>query len=470
MRLVTLLTLLCISFTANAQTMLTKQEQLKDLEFIYKKLLTNHPKISTAQDSAALTKIYDSTLKLVQAIAPENDAVKLYSYLINSIGCGHTGLNMPNSYYYYKTKTLPIKLRYINDKVYVAFSQEKNLPQGAEVTKINEKTMVQWIQDLSFLNMGVDNAKPQIRMQAILDELTDYKEFLYQNQSHVNIKYKFKDEEKIAAVKFIPRDSTQLVFNNYDENKLFNLFYFLDTSIKTVYINAKNFIDIDDYAEPTQEMVNELKTDSFDNIILDLRGNPGGAIKSSSYLLSYFAKENLFLFDTVCLKQTARKDLYSNLLQALFLKRNEGKFNKKDTWVFIEKKKDITGMFGYVEAKPNNYQKKKVYVLIDESSFSLAPIVAAYFKNNGAILVGTEAGGRGYLNYASIIRQFKLPNSNFSINLPFYKMILNLKDTYDNKNNLLPTYIVPWTVEDLIQKRDPQINKIKELIKASKKQ
>jgi hypothetical protein len=456
--------------SAYCQYMLTEKEQAEDLKFIYEKLSTVHPKLANYKDSIAFYNLYDSLTKSLNAIHTEHEAVLIYSTLVNSLGCGHTGINVPFNFDFFSNHNmLPIKLKMINGKAYVIFSKDTtNIPLGAQVLKINEKTIEEWLQYLSFINMGIDNNRPLVREQAIMDELMDYKSFLYTNSQYVNIKYMYKGKTDIAEVPFLSRSEVKKAMNNFDEDRLDNLYYFIDTSLHTVYINSKTFADIADFEEPAKDMVEQLKTDTIHNVIIDLRGNPGGAIASASHLLKYFGGANTYLIDSVMLRKTAKPLLYNNLVFKMVYKKKEDKKNKNATWTYVKKDEETNNPHCYIMKNDNIFKNAKLFVLIDESSFSLAPIVAAYFKSIGATLIGTEAGGRGYLNYASIMRNFKLPHSRYSFNLPFFKLIMPLPTNYDATKNLMPNIEVKYTMDDIFNNRDPFISKVKELIKESK--
>jgi Peptidase family S41 len=461
-----LLVILFIFFanSLQAQTTFTIEDQSADFDELYQNLLINHPKIGTAADSLQLQVIYDSIKKTFVEGASQEQALNKYAVLLNSIGCGHTAFATPRNKKE-KQRALPIKLKYIETKAIVMTAAEGTIPKGACIDKINNISIADWIKRMAYFNGGVDNNREEVKIQSILDEMVINRNMLYANANRVSIEYTLGAETKKDSIDFVSWDSAMQVINDFDEDRLFPLYYFMDTTYKTMYVKVSSFLYDMMHPATAIEMAKEMDEENFDNVIIDLRGNGGGSVQFGQYFLGHFLKDSVFVFDTIAMKQTARASFMKNIFYKLFYKKSEAPYTKSDIWIYRKQEKNIENFNGFIARQRINFAKKKLFVLIDNASFSMAPICAQLLKNDGAILIGEEAAGRGYLNYAILVNRLSLKKTKLDYSIPFFKGITNAATPVDKSKNLMPTYLVKWTLQDVKNKKDPCIEKVKELLK-----
>ena len=446
-----------------SQEKISLSNQQADLQQLYNALLANHPKISNKADSMALTAKYDSINKQLHNDASQEEVINLFGTMVNSIGCGHTTLMPPRSSN--KLRALPIKLRYIESKPIVVIAQKNTIPKGAEIVKINGDSMKVFIRKMDFMNSGVDNYYEAAKVQSIYDLMMYNSYYLYKDAKEVKIDYWWNKEMKSTTVGFVTADSMKYILNDFDEDKMFPLYYFTDTSNKTIYIKLSTFMYDLTHPSTAKEMAKEMDEEEFDNVIIDLRGNGGGSIQFGSYFLGYFLKDSTYVFDDVALKKSAKDLFYKSFFYKMFYKRKELPDTILSPYAKFKKENKDNNIFGFIAKQKINFSDKKIFVLIDKESFSMAPICAQLLKNDGATLIGEEAGGRGYLNYAIIIKPYKLKKTKIMYYLPFFKGVTHTAADYNATKNLMPNYFVTWTVDDVKNKVDPYIEKVKELIK-----
>jgi len=463
MRYFIVLLLLFLSFPGFCQEKISLANQQADLQQLYLALLANHPKISTKADSALLTAKYDSIIKQLHAVANQEEVINLFSKMVNSIGCGHTTLMPPLSGN--DISALPIKLRYIQQKPIVVISQKNIIPKGAEIIKINHDSISALVRKMDFLNSGVDNYYNAAKMQSIYDLIMYKSEYLYKSAKAVSIDYLWNNELKSKTIGFVTGDSMKYILNDFDEDKMFPLYYFTDTSNKTIYIKLSTFMYDLTHPSTAEEMAKEMDEEEFDNVIIDLRGNGGGSIQFGSYFLGYFLKDSTYVFDNVELKKSAKDLFYKSFFNRIFYKSKELPDSIPSIYATFKKEEKDNNIYGFIAKQKINFSDKKIFVLIDKESFSMAPICAQLLKNDGATIIGEEAGGRGYLNYAIVIKPYKLKKTKIRYYLPFFKGETHAVADYNPTKNLMPNYYVTWTVDDVKNKVDPYIEKVKELIK-----
>jgi Peptidase family S41 len=455
--------------TVSAQNTFSLYQQQEDFKQLFTDLLTKHPKISTQKDSVIFIALYDSLQKELKEGNSTEQIVDVFGMLVNSIGCGHT-IVYPKYKNATSVKALPMRLKYMQGKAVVLSSLPKTIPRGAEIISINQLSILQWMRKLNFFNGGVDNNRPLVKAQAVLDELIYNKSFMYDNANATEIQYLYNGKKDSFTMNFVSIDSMKYILNDFDTDKMFPIYYFNDTITKTMYVKISSFMYDLMHPASAKEMADEMKEEQFDNVIIDLRGNGGGSIKLGQYFLGYFLKESAHVFDTVCMKQGMRSKFNKSIFRRWLFKKQELDFAPTDTWVYARKKDNETNFHGYIPKEESNFSNKKIFVLIDNASFSMAPICAQLLKNSGAVLIGEEAGGRGYLNYAIMVSRNKLKNTEMVYTIPYFKGATFAAKAVNTSKNLMPDFLVEWTMQDVINKKDPCIEKVKELISKKDKQ
>ena len=184
------------------------------------------------------------------------------------------------------------------------------------------------------------------------------------------------------------------------------------------YIQILSFISNSTPNEFLEALEN---TDETKGLIIDLRGNTGGLLPNAVFV------SNLFL-------ENGRKIV------------------------------SIVGRNGYhydVISEDNNVDiKKPVVLLVDNSSASVSEIFSGAMKDyKRAKLVGTKTFGKGMVQ-----KIISLPNET-GINLTVAKY-LTPRGFDINKNGISPDIEENITEEDIIEKRDPQYDKAKELLES----
>ena len=120
-------------------------------------------------------------------------------------------------------------------------------------------------------------------------------------------------------------------------------------------------------------------------------------------------------------------------------------------------------------SKPDkNAFSGKIFVLINGASFSASSILTSKLKNDKrAVLVGEETGGANDGTVAGFYSYQTLPNSR--IDLPIGLVFVQPDITPTNtKKGVVPDIPVQETMDDIIHKKDPQLEWIINEIKKEK--
>jgi carboxyl-terminal processing protease len=156
-------------------------------------------------------------------------------------------------------------------------------------------------------------------------------------------------------------------------------------------------------------------------LILDLRGNPGGYLEAAVDMASWFLPKG-----------------------EIVLKEEFGK--QKEEHIYRSKGYDIFG------------DDLQMVILVNGGSASASEILAGALSENGvATLVGTKTFGKG-----SVQELVKItPETSIKVTIARW---LTPKGTSISKTGITPQYVVEFTEANLLDKKDPQMEKAVELL------
>lgn len=190
----------------------------------------------------------------------------------------------------------------------------------------------------------------------------------------------------------------------------------LDMTENIAHITISSFLSQDTPVE-VQEALD--KSSKAKGIILDLRGNTGGLLPNAVIIANMFLPKG-------------------NIVS--IVDRNGKKTN--------------------IEAQDNyEYIKKPLVILINQGSASASEILSGALKDyNRAVLVGEKTFGKG------LVQKIETIQDDNGLNITIAKYLTpSGKDI--NKKGIEPDYKVEYTKADFLAKKDPQLNKAKEIIK-----
>jgi hypothetical protein len=258
--------------------------------------------------------------------------------------------------------------------------------------------------------------------------------------------------------------------NSYNRN-----FKFLDQDSTTAYMKIKSFSR--DHSEQFyKEAFAKIKNAKTKYLIIDVRNNYGGSLQEINNLYSYLAPEPFVL-----IKPSQLTSRLSPLRTNYFRKSSAFQYAFKSlaypTYVFSQTfstyKKDGKVYYKMKADKPTQPNKDafhgKVFVLINGGSFSASSIITAKLQyDKRAILVGEETGGANDGTVAGFYSYQKLPNSK--INLPIGLLLVQPNiDFMNTRRGVIPDVTIPDSMQDVIDKKDPQLEWVKNEIAKDKK-
>lgn len=263
---------------------------------------------------------------------------------------------------------------------------------------------------------------------------------------------------------------------NYTTKEFSKELTFTDIDSCTAVLKIRDF-SRGNYKKSYAEIFKTLKQTDTKNLVIDLRNNPGGRLNEIHNLYSYLATDS-----TYQLIEKAKINSRMSMFRANYLKGMPKlaylitiptyPLYAIPTYLKTSKDKDGQYYFMMKSSKPKprneNYFDGKIYVLINGGSFSASCIISSKLKENKNVtFVGEETGGTFNGTVAGRISSIQLPNSKLNSILWIMDIAATHKTEKDGRGIFPDQTIIP-TIDDIISKKDPELDWIKNDIKSKK--
>lgn len=337
---------------------------------------------------------------------------------------------------------LPLSIKIIEDEIYVwsDFSNEKLLNRGDLIKEINGEFSSTVLKKLK--NLMPSDGEVQYYSRRKIEQGFNWLYYLLidQPEQFEIVVYTTKGELDTVTIQALNRDAHFENFKEYyGESSSSNKKEFYDLKLEktTATLTLPTFSRT--AAEQAgveakklyKQIFKELHQKQVQNLIIDLRGNQGGLNEFADEMVKYIRDEETdvpFLKKSISWKG----------------KRKNYKVPKRSKWAF----------------------SGRIYVLVDGLTFSNGSVLARYLREfAGAVIIGEETGSR-YEGFAAGSTQYHtLSNTGWVIGIPRYHIYFprsNKQSTYNR--GVLPTYIIEYSIDDLIEGKDLHMEKALALI------
>lgn len=486
---------------------LISEKDLKaDVDFTYKKLQRLQPKLYWYISKSELDYKFDSLKSTITKPITSFEFYKKLSPVVASIHQGHL-IVTPSVKILNKAEKkalndkgispfLQFDFEIVNNRMYVIKNKTENktILSGAEVVAINGKETTNLIKEYNtlFTSDGYNKTFKRKRMSYMFASF-------YNNENGLqdSVKYSFKQNDSIRVIcvkrkKNAPiktnktktkeavatitseqkrktkKDKSIYGYNEITKTNNRNL-KFIEKDSSVALLKIKHF----DLGNPNlfyEESFSKMQLNRTKTLIIDLRNNPGGAVKEIANLYSYLS-DSTFVFiepyEVVSKTTLIEKTPFSK--SPLLAKILMTPFYAPVAYFKVHKNENGKYYSSNSQSKPKpinkNAFKGKVYVMINGGTFSAASIISSNLKGSKrATFVGEETGGAYNGSVAGIMPTIKLPHSEITVKIglmvvaPFYKTPLEGRGIFPDKE------IIP-TLSDYIHGKDPELNWILEDIK-----
>ena len=459
------------------------QQLQEDMQLMEQTLRTNHPSLFWYATPQEIDASFARAYQLLQDSLNEDAFKNIVSETLFPIRCGHTSVRHSGQWNKYtvgkKPTGFPLALKIIDDSTLILtvnYSKTDSiLKRGMEIQSING-LVAKKIIDTLFPLVSIDGNAKNFSYQNISNNFQNY----YNSRLALTKNYQilYIDSTGTALTITLPalgslKDTAKPRFSTSTTNNQQQTIsvrqrrlqasrsFSIDSSNQFATLRINSFTK---YVKPSfiKKTFKQLQKKNISNLILDVRNNGGGLIKSA-LLLTKHLKQNAFYF-TDSIVSTHKKIRSSLTINKKFI-TNLGMF------FFSKKTNDNLYSFSFFKKeyhpKKNNF-KGKVIILTGGYSFSATTMFLSSVKGQQNItLLGEETGGGYYGNNGVFIPEMRLPNTKLRVRLPLYR-IVNNKTHLKNGSGVVPDVEVKPSAKSIRLNKDSKMEKAIALIKQTK--
>lgn len=456
----------------------------EDLAILKGGLEDYHPGLYMHRTKQEIDSCFNKLINSIHTPLNELEFYRKTTPFITFLGCGHSYVELPDSIKKNLRKSkhfIPIEVSVIDQKIHcISNPILHDTPRpGNEILSING------ISADSIIAIGIksirqDGTGISGKFQTMKDSFREfYADFIEQPASFT---FEYLDsignQQKISMDALSQEEIAQnrkATMGKTKDPRNMILVYKKDSTIAIPTV--KHFFNWEEegekvyYVKRLQEIFENLDQQQPNHLIIDIRNNGGGMQpwRLSAYLHNQplrYAKRASFTYDRKSV-YASYHELHSGMKwlkhkQLYRILPGSNKMKKLNDSTYV-----LTNLFTVKYFEPLQPQfKGKVYVLMNGGSFSAASWFAAIAKSNAlATTFGQETSG-GYFGQTTMAPVFvTLPNTKLKLSIP----LVNFRHDIDTKKNpatreVIPDYIVPFNLQDLINRVDTEMNFTLDLI------
>jgi C-terminal processing protease CtpA/Prc len=459
----------------NTGSLIPPEKLKKDVDYAYHKLKQMHPQLYEYISKSDLDFKIDSLKKTINTPLNPIDFYFKLQPVITSIKQGHLSLQVPTEMLSKEdllkiTKPMFSRFKYLieGQHLYIVENPDsiQNIKPGTELISINNVPVSKYLEKYTKLisSDGLNTTYQPYYLKDMFFHFYNLEngvpnsakiETLYNNQKET-----FTLEREKEAENDNKKSALQLSSSRN--------FKFLDEKNSIAYMKIKNFshYSSDKFYKNTFA---EIKAAKSSYLIIDIRNNYGGSLEEINNLYSYLATQPFVL-----IKPSQLSSSLTPLRTNYFKKSTALEYALKSvtypTYVFLQALNIYKGKDGksYYKIKANNITKPeknafqgKIFVLINGGSFSSSSILSSKLKyDKRATLVGEETGGANDGTVAGFYSYQILPNSKLV--LPIGLLLVNPNIAFSKtRKGVIPDVKIAETLQDVIEKKDPQLDWVK---------
>jgi hypothetical protein len=484
--------LFCIAYTINANAqgrlMLSEAQALEDFKWLRFSLEYVHPRLYKYEDKRAVDARFDSLGGLIGNQISGLDFLALVSRANAAVQCGHL-YTIPQSQLAQEVlnkRVLSFQIKVLDKKLYaINDCSIAPIPNGSQILSINGRSSDEIFSAVlpGIATDGNISTRKYRLMERYFYNLFHGFDLYY--HLHVDRSETFKisylthgsAKSKTVIVKGMRMDErTKLLKDkcNVDEQAWFKSpspqFEVHEANGYAILELSRSFYDknIDpSFDSLVQAAFRLIKEKKIQNLILDLRNNEGGSEYQQMELMSYLYDQPFKLYQNIFLSNLDFRPLKSVIIErdtAALLFDNSDEYMRKineNLWI---------NNYEYdnsLKLKPPKVDvfEGKLYVLMNGISFSsTADLISDIKKTRNAIFIGEESGGtfEGPTGGDNIVIQ--LPNSKIMVRISPNVQIGHMYQKHPIGRGVLPDYPIKYTIQDVLNGRDLEMEKAKSLI------
>lgn len=459
-------------FPAGAQKILSPGEFNDDLDQLHGLLMKYYPGLYYYETPEQFSLRMDSLRETDSLSVLE--AYKRLSVLTSEMQDLHLALGLPKRYFGREPKVLPLILRKFGDDFYVHYNQSEDstLVRGTRILSVNgvpPLTDFYRFRTLYGADFGNIYSKNYYAERNFSGMYTRW----YGPQDSVQIGYVLPDHPtgQWDTLKFLPPKEAMGHLTKRYKNVLRKNFDLVmaDSLSRTARLDITTFrgkksllsFTENKFRKQLKRSFRQIRSDSVQNLILDLRGNGGGAVVNVQRLISYLAPEPFRIYDSVYITRAGFRKVFKPYLGIpalagrLYLNR-KAKNGYYRSYVTEKKKFRPVRRYGYAN---------RLFVLMDGGSYSATTFTISLLRNlDRGIFVGTPPGGANWGSFAGQFYAARLSHSGIRVNLPLMKLVHSTEGRKHGNFFVQPDFYVEQGFDDFLKRKDTPVEFIKKLI------
>lgn len=466
-----------------ADKMYTPAQLQEDFQIFQTAFMDTHPAWGRYHPVDSMRAWFAATQQQLNQAMTESDFRKKLYQLVAKLGCGHTRIKVPTSYVKTEKKKrkaevkenyLPFQAQKVEGRLYVTYNTLADstlLPPGTQIHGIDHKPVAQIIREMQSMYPS-DGYNTSHKERVFNLDFTNHYHFYYGGKENYKLVVSFEEgeiyelelpaytataveyqkEKRKRNQQYLPKD--QVIYRK----KGYQL-RLLEDQENTAVLKIAHF-DGKRGKRFYKKTFQYLAEQNIPNLVLDLRDNGGGSGKEALTLVAYINEEEMELFG----KKKRAKPAVHKHLEAKFARQVlfpifipiSFKTHRDETYLHIG--------FGKKKKKPN--YDGKVYTLYNGLSFSSSVIVGAFLKQqDNLITIGQETGGGQAGTNAFQMPRLTLPHTRIKMIYPMFRVNTSSDKTPDNGHGLPPDYPTEPTLQDILEGRDLEMEKVRELVR-----
>ena len=404
-----------------------------DFLFLRDTLQKIHPGIYRYISKATFNQITDSCYDSIRDSMTTTDFFTLTSFVIASIGDGHTNCKLSSDAtkeIISTTKFFPAMVVFIHNKAFIYCCRQDSTLNASELLSINNQPTDKIVQKLfnyipsdafiqSHKNWELNDNFPLL-YNALYGETNNYKITCKTRKGEIKTAVLQADAIKnfICPSPFSRPDKYLKLTYTSNNVAVLSIKTFFDGYLNQTGENFKAFLD---------SAFTDIRNKKITKLIIDIRGNQGGNDGNGELLYSYLTSKP---FRYYLSQETVTTKFSSNNHPNLALQ----------------------------QPQKNNYSGK-VFVLIDGRSFSASAEFSSIVKTNDrGKFIGEECGGGYYGNTSGDEDLVTLPATKITVRIPRVKYSMAVNSIGNNIYSIQPDFSVYQTIADFINRDDNQLN------------
>ena len=484
-----LLTFLCINFIPQFKTYCQDESSPFDHNqlFTLKQLKEDYSLLRTALEEAhaglyyystkeEMDKYFEKTFENLIHSMTEFEFYRHLALLIAEINDGHTGVLFSQNYNRQLSEEsilIPFNFKFIKEKGYIFrnYSSDENLDLGGELISINDlpfaeisKKMLPYVPSDGHIETSkfkrLQNTEYFGRLFSLIFGKTTNFKIVY--KSHQD-----KTQKKIEVSGIKSTEMNRLYNQRYpeaDQNRPpIKLAYKENVAI----LSIKTFSDgpYQSFGTPFYKFLKsafiKISEKKIQYLIIDLRGNGGGADVNGKLLFSYLIDKPYMFYNYLEIRNNEFSFLeHTDAPEMGKIIKFRAKENDRGTFYFQMH-------FNLGEQKPlQPTYKGKVYVIIDGRSFSGSGETTSMMHfHKRAVFIGEECGAGYYGNTSGFMPTLTLPNTKLRVRIPMMRYVMAVSDYQYPDRGIIPDYPFQRTIEDYLNDKDTELEFVFKLIK-----